>query len=57
MRVKLCLGSFDEKVVLGRDCGIKLFCLIIRRSMPCLARQFLDNTFLNDLGSKSLLRS
>ena len=25
--------------------------------MPCLARQFLDNTFLNDLGSKSLLRS
>ena len=25
--------------------------------MPCLARQFLDNKFLNDLGSKSLLRS
>ena len=24
--------------------------------MPCLARQFLDNKFLNDFGSKSLLR-
>ena len=25
--------------------------------MPCIERQFLDNKFLNDLGSKSLLRS
>ena len=37
IRVKLCLGSFDENVVLGRDWGIKLLCLVI---MPCLARQF-----------------
>ena len=37
MRIKLCLGSFDEKVVIGRDLGIKLLCLVI---LPYLARQF-----------------